>query len=346
MVVDYVPGSSVSFVKNPNYWMKDPVHPENTLPYADGANMLVIPDASTRQAALRTGKIETLGGLNWEDRDSLEKTNPELKRGVTVKGGSTIGMRTDRSDLPFQYEQVRRALAMSIDRQAIVRDLYGGNAEVFAYPILPTKEFKDMFTPLDELPESIQELYEYNPEKAKQLLAEAGYPNGFKTPLLCSSTQQDMASILKAYWAKIGVDVEIQVRESGVLRGLRYTHGGMLFGGYPADDPAVLFPFIPGAPGNSSLIDDPYLNDIYHSKLARYGYLEWDKLAQVLKEEVTPYVLEKCWYIDLPAVNQYTFWQPWLNGYRGEAQVGMRNINTWTMYVWLDQELKKEMTGR
>jgi len=348
MVVDYVPGSSVSFVRNPNYWMKDPLHPENTLPYADGTNMLVIPDASTRQAALRTGKVEILESLSWEDKDSLVKTNPELKwvGGLSNKGGNLIGMRTDRTDLPFQYNIVRRALAMGIDRQAIVKDLYGGNGEVFTYPILPTKEFKDMFTPLDEFPESIQELYEYNPEKAKQLLAEAGYPDGFKTPLLCSSTGADMASILKAYWEKIGVDLEIDVREQGALQGLKETHGGMYMGGGPADDPAVVFPFFPGAPANFSVIDDPYINDMYHSKLTRYGYLEWDKLAQVLKEELTPYVLEQCWYIDLPAANTYTFWQPWLKGYQGESQVGMRNINTWTIFVWLDQELKKEMTGR
>jgi len=74
MIVDEVAGSSLSFVKNPNYWMKDPVHPENTLPYVDRVDWLIIPDSSTRIAALRTGKIEQLGGLNWEDRDSLLKT--------------------------------------------------------------------------------------------------------------------------------------------------------------------------------------------------------------------------------------------------------------------------------
>jgi len=348
MVVDYVPSSSVSFVKNPNYWMKDPVHPENTLPYVDEVNILIIPDASTRLAALRAGKIPMLGDLGWEDKDSLIKTNPELKwvGGISGKGGSLIGMSTDREDLPFQYQSVRRALAMGIDRQAIVRDLYGGNAEVLAFPVLPDKAFEDMFIPLEELPESTQELYEYNPEKAKQLLTDAGYPDGFKTPLLCSSTGADMASILKAYWEKIGVDLDVQVKESGSLMGLKFNHGGMYLGGQPADDPAVLFALITGGWENTSMVSDPYIDDIYNSKLERYGYLEWDKLAQVFKEELTPYILEQCWYIDLPAQASYTFWQPWLKGYHGENEVGMRNINTWVIYTWLDQELKKEMTGR
>ena len=348
MVVDYVPSSSTSFIKNPNYWMKDPLHPENTLPYVDAVNVMIIPDASTRQAALRTGKTEMLEELNWEDKDSLLRTNPELKweGGPSSKGAPLIGMRTDRSDLPFQYLTVRRALAMGVDRQTIVNDLYAGNADIFKFPILPGKEFQDMFTPLDELSESIQELYEYNPEKAKQLLAEAGYPDGFKTTLACTQEDADMASILKAYWEKIGVDLEIQVRDRGAHEGLTFNHDGMYVGGGPRDDPQTMLEFLPGMRSNSSIVNDPYINDIFHSKLEQYGYLEWDNLAQVMKEEVTPYVLEQCWYIDLPAAHKYTFWQPWLKGYHGEREVGFRNASAWTKFVWLDQELKKEMTGR
>jgi len=328
--------------------MKDPLHPENSLPYIDALNVVIIPDASTRQAALRTGKTEVLDQLNWEDRDSLVKTNPELKwvGGASSKGASLIGMRTDREDLPFQYQTVRRALAMGIDRQTMVKDLYVGNADIFKFPILPLKEFEDMFIPLDELPESIQELYEYNPEKAKQLLAEAGYPDGFKTTLACTQVNADLASVLKAYWAKIGVDLDLKVREAGAHRGLTFTHDGMYFGGYPGDDPQVMFPFVTDRHENSSIISDPYIDDIFHSKLETYGYLEWDNLAQTLKEEVTPYVLEQCWYIDLPSPHTFTFWQPWLKGYHGESEIGFRNQTAWLRFVWLDQELKKEMTGR
>jgi len=346
MLIDYVPSTSVSFVKNPNYWMKDPLHPENTLPYVDGINMLIVPDASTRQAALRVGKTEILGELSWEDKDSLVKTNPELKWLGGLGKGTLISMRTDRSDLPFQYQIVRRALAMGIDRQAMVNDLYGGNAEVFAFPILPVKEFSDMFTPLDELSESIQEQYEYNPEKAKQLLAEAGYPDGFKTTITCTPENADMASILKAYWGKTDVEVELQVRDQASHKAVSSTHGGMYLGGYPQDDPQAMLPFRQDSIGNTSLINDPYIEDVFHSKLEQYGYLEWDKLSQTLKGEVVPYILEKCWYIDLPTPYSYTFWQPWLKGYHGEREVGFRSQHLWTKFVWLDQELKKEMTGR
>ena len=54
-------------------------------------------------------------------------------------------------------------------------------AEILAYPLAPVTEFMDAYTPLEELPEVARETYEYHPDKARQLLTEAGYPNGFKT---------------------------------------------------------------------------------------------------------------------------------------------------------------------
>ena len=74
----------------------------------------------------------------------------------------------------------------------------------------------DMYWSLDELPESSRELYEYHPDKARQLLAEAGYPDGFETEILCLPALADLVSIIKAYRADIGVDLDIQPKEFAV----------------------------------------------------------------------------------------------------------------------------------
>jgi len=66
----------------------------------------------------------------------------------------------------------------------------------------------------------------------------------------------------------------------------------------------------------------------------------------ILKEEYVPYVLKHWWYIPIPASYSFTFWQPWLKGYHGEHSVGNVNQNNWSIYVWLDLKLKKEMMGR
>ena len=81
----------------------------------------------------------------------------------------------------------------------------------------PVAAHKGMYTPLEELPESTRQLFDYNPEKAKQLLAEAGYPDGFKTKVLCwQSEQVDQLSIFAAYFADIGVDMELDIKEYSV----------------------------------------------------------------------------------------------------------------------------------
>ena len=347
MIVDEVPSSSMTFARNPNYWMNDPVHPENTLPYLDGINILVIPDASTRLAALRTGKIDFLQGVSWEDKDSLVKTSPELKWVGGLSEAEVIGMRIDKPELPFDDIRVRRALAMGLDRQAIAEDFYCGNAEVFAFLVVPIPALKDMFTPLDELAESIQELYEYNPEKARQLLAEAGYPNGFQTEIVCTQNHVDLLSIIKAYWADIGVDLKLDVKEDSLYFSIfaAHKHTQMFFGEYARVHIEEFGLFTITTPPDTSMVDDPYLNDIYTFKLVKDVW-DWDTLCQVIKEEVNPYALEQCWYIDPPLPMRYTFWQLWLKGYHGEQVLGAHgNAGAWLAYVWLDQELKKEMTG-
>ena len=78
---DFVEGSSLTVVKNPNYHGTDPCHPENAVPYADELVLLVMPDQSTQLAALRTGQIDLNDSqllIQWQQAQSLQETNPEL----------------------------------------------------------------------------------------------------------------------------------------------------------------------------------------------------------------------------------------------------------------------------
>ncbi|MBI2288270.1 MAG: hypothetical protein HYU83_04780 [Chloroflexi bacterium] len=86
---DYVRASATTFIRNPNYWRKDPVGPGkgNQLPYLDGVKYLIIPDVSTRVAALRTSKTDSERLLSQENADSLLKTSPQLLKTAIVKGG-------------------------------------------------------------------------------------------------------------------------------------------------------------------------------------------------------------------------------------------------------------------
>lgn len=222
LLTDHVSGNSMTFKRNPNYWRNDPLLPENRLPYLDGVRWVFITDLSTRIAALRTAKVDWLGGragvLGWEDAEPLMASRPELKyKEYNFGVCSAIAFRVDKPELPTYDLRVRRALNMAVDKQTILETYYGGRAEFLCGQLAPTPEFADMFVPISEYPEPSQELYEYNPEKAKQLLAEAGYPNGFQAEVVCISASVDLLSIVKDYWQKIGVDLNIAVKELGVF---------------------------------------------------------------------------------------------------------------------------------
>ena len=340
-MIDYVPMSSITFVRNPSYWGKDPLRPENTLPYLDSVKWLVIPDTSTRISALRTGKIDRLG-VGWEDADSIMQTNPELQYMRTLSGMSyDLFMRVDKPELPFDDIRVRRALSMAIDKQTIAEDYYGGNAAVLSSLVGPFKEFMDVYTPLEELPESTRELFEYHPDRAKELLAEAGYPDGFATEIICTSGAADILSIVKADWEKIGVDLELKVRETAVwyMMGLGGKHTEMIYSYQPCDK-LKINSFQPEQPRNFSKVNDPRCDELFD--LSEANMMDDAKFRSIVKELVQ-YILGNSWTIPMPVSYSNTMWWPWVKGYHGESTVGYFNNYKYLQYIWLDQELKKEM---
>jgi peptide/nickel transport system substrate-binding protein len=350
LIKDYVTGSSLTFTKNPNYWDKDPVGAGkgNQLPYIDSLKVLIVSDLSASLAALRTGKIDQLGGNNitvsHDDAASLMKTNPELKYNKTLSGLMAISMRTDKQDLPFKDVKVRQALMMGIDFNSIQNQLDAGDDEILSFPLAPVKAYEKAYMSMNELPADVKALYGYNPDKAKQLLTEAGYPNGFKTNVVTWNNPDyiDYLSAVKAMWAKIGVDLTIQPLEFGAYMGLTMSrqYDQMLYGFFVQPGPyAQLFDFRGQSTFNRSWVNDPKVEATYQ-EIVKYNLVDQGKVDK-LHHDLMPYVLSQAWYIPRPIPYTYIFWQPWLKNYNGEIDLGYNP--DWAKYVWIDQNLKKQM---
>ncbi|MBI4181197.1 MAG: ABC transporter substrate-binding protein [Chloroflexi bacterium] len=354
---DVVPMSSATWVRNPNYWMADPIGPGkgNQLPYVNSYKILIIPDMSTRMAALRTGKIDYDNTTyTAENARGLFKTSPQLKYLKVLTGMPIIGMRMDgyKPGLPWAPQddpnalKVRRALNMGMNNQAICDTLYGGEGEILSsseWVKMPMWE--GVYTPLDQLPESTRELFEYHPDKAKQLLTEAGYPNGFKTNVIITNTDPvriDMLMMLKADWAKVGVDLEVKVLADALFTStyLKKTQEEMTSYGRVTGNPHVGMTVIKGNTWNLSEVNDPGIAKLYDQMNA--AYFDIPKRKSIMKE-ANLYILDKSWYITPPVPFTYYFWQPWVKNYHGESSVGMFNSANFIKYVWIDQELKKSM---
>jgi len=340
--------SSTTFVRNPNYWQKHPLYPEDTMPYLDGVKMLIIPDQSTRNSALRTGKIDALG-VGWEDAEDFIKNDPELEYTRYLVSGTALFMRMDNPDLPWYDKRVRHALALATNNQEIADELYGGHAELLAYPILPYPEFKDIYTPFEEQSETVRELFGHNPEKAKQLLAEAGYPDGFQATVLCTAAGVDTLAVVKDYWQKIGVDLQLDVRDSPVFTSIyfRMTQKEMIFGapGMGSNQPSKFSNYFgPGYFNHSRVTGDARVDEVIKAvdELGWGMYTDPAGFAAIMKP-IYPYILEQCWAIPLPGYYSYTFWWPWLKDYHGVGGLGYFNSPNYLNYTWIDQDLKKEM---
>ncbi|HEX9976433.1 MAG TPA: ABC transporter substrate-binding protein, partial [Dehalococcoidales bacterium] len=130
MLTDFVPNSSATFIKNPNYWQTDPVGPGkgNQLPYLDGVKYLIIPDLSTRLAAFRTAKIDTSNPLvEHADAWPVIQGNSNIKYVKYIYDSCyTISMRTDKAELPFSKKEVRQALFLATDFNKIKNEYYQG----------------------------------------------------------------------------------------------------------------------------------------------------------------------------------------------------------------------------
>ncbi len=338
MLDDYVSASSITYSKNPNYWRYDERYPQNKLPYADHIKILIIPDAATARSALRTGKIDQLRGVNWEQALNISEQNPELILTRIPAGGGALAFRNDNE--PFTDIRVRKALQMSIDRETIAKTYYGGTA---SDKPMGLSSVKGWYIPYDEWSDDLQEEYSYNPERAKELLTEAGYPNGFKTNLVCSSSGSlDLYEIIQSYLEDIGVEMEINVMEPTVY--MSYTRAGKndqmaIAVWHGASGP--LFVDIGRAlstnPTNVSHNDDP----VYDDMIRQYDAMIDPEEAREWHIKCDMYAIEHHWALHIVPTASFIISQPWLKGYAGDVM----NWNHGAYYsrFWIDHELKESM---
>ena len=353
MLEDYVPGSRVQYSRNPDYWENDPRYPGQNLqlPYADQLNYLMIPDESTRLAALRTGKIAQAGGqqqnIDWRTAEGLQSTNPELNfLEVAGSGGNAWGfsIRVDRE--PFDDIRVRQAIAMAVNTQEITEDYYGGNAEEYPYPALSLSWPKQYIKPISHFSAEVQDTFGYHPEKAKALLAEAGYADGFETDMPISAIMDlELYELAVSYLAAVGIDVDIRVMEHGVYKDIEYA--GEYDGMFSQYDPMSNLPpyhvlawYQTDIGWNASRVSDPEYERLREAVLQEPDPAKQNEMFHRLYE--MPY--ENTWIIPFALAKEFVFWQPCLKGFRGEEKThGCDQKLNAMKYAWIDQDLQSEM---
>jgi peptide/nickel transport system substrate-binding protein len=196
MVTSYSPDSEVDLARNPHFY--------GTKPKISKVKVLIVPNDNTRVLMLQSKKADVIENPPGNLVNQIN-TTPGLS--VQLYPSTRVDfIQLDEHFKPFQSPLVRQALNYAINRNAVVQLAYQGHATVGA-SFLPYKMqfFDSGITP-----------YAYDPAKARQLLAQAGYPHGFSTFLITVSGDvagQAEAIVLKSELAAVGINVAIQSYE-------------------------------------------------------------------------------------------------------------------------------------
>ena len=350
-LTDWVQGSSITHTKNPNYWGFDEKYPQNRLPYIDKLEGLFIKEEATRLAGLRSGRIDFLGFpagvsdiVSADVLDSLRKTNPEIVL-IPWWDRSETSYGLDVTKPPFDDIRVRQAMQMALDLETINNTYYKGTA-MWKPQGLVGEALKGYYTPFDEWPDEVKKVYAYDPEGASQLLAEAGYPNGFET-VLNASSEFDLgyAEIVAGFWKAIGVDLEIRVMDRAQLMPLA-TEGnweGMAGAVTGWNNPWGGVGVLRHIAHSTSLVKFKGRSELVDAMIEAAESATSIAEEQRLGREADMYMIEQHFYIWGPKAGKYMAIQPWVEGYNGEVHFGAQHRLLIFARLWIDQELKKEM---
>lgn len=261
---EYIPGTSIELVKNDKYWNQG-------RPYLDGVKTYIVPDANTVVASLRTGQMmfTTLNPVQAAplkaDIESGAIKNLEV---LEVPPGLTSAhLYMNTTVAPFNDARVRKAVTLAVDRSELVK-LRGetGVSNVSGWLIPGT------FWALP--PDELAKIPGYGPNKeqeraqARQLLADAGYPNGLSMKMPTRNTP-DAALLWADQLAKVGIKLELEVLVDAALDPRLMNHDFQIaqrgaFAGTTEDPDTFYGQFLTcGAPRNYSGWCDQKFQDMF-----------------------------------------------------------------------------------
>jgi peptide/nickel transport system substrate-binding protein len=251
---------------------------------------------------------------------SLQETDPDLLYETYASPGTLLQLRCDRE--PFTDIRVRKALQLAINLPELAETYYKGTVDWEPVGVI-NPAYTGFATPYDDWPQELKDEYAYNPEKAKQLLADAGYPNGFDTDVLAAEGgpggDLQLLQVLQSYFKAINVNMEINAQPDfwAVMQLIMAKkHDQMVAMGLSDDTPPQMGMrfYIAAEPTNGLCQNDPTWEALVEAVTNAT-----DKAAtQAACVEANDYWLRQHWVVTTFPLNKYVFWQPYLKGYSGE----------------------------
>ncbi len=294
----WIENQALILTKNPNYFEKD----KNgvRLPYLDGVRINFVNDRNTAYLNFRIKQLDFLSGLESSYVDDLLKKDGTLRPENADKmqffktpylNFEYLGISQEfEKNSPLQYKKVRQALNYGIDRSKMLRELRNSVGHPAISGITPIG--------LPSFDAEKVKGYDYNPSKARQLLAEAGFPNGKNMPtikLYTNNDYLDLCTFIVRQWEDLGVKVTIELLESATLREMMKKGQATFFRAswimdYPdAENYMSLFYSKNTAPPNYTRFKNVQFDQLYDQTLRENDdakrYLLYQQMERIIIEE-------------------------------------------------------------
>ena len=318
------------FKRNPQYF-------RSGQPAVDGVEWTIVEDDSTGLAMYRTGQLDA-GPWTWwavrqADLDPLKKSHPNLiYQDFLGNMVHAISLRNDQP--PFNDVRVRRAISRAIDRQAIIDAVWVKGELSGPMP----RGLKEWSLPVDQLGEGAK-YYRYDPQEARRLLADAGYPNGFKAQLTATpgygSDFTDSVQLVVRHLKDVGINAELKLQEYGAYMAttIQGKYEGMTMGPFAVawdPDDALYGPYFPEQPRNRSHVSDVKLTAMIKEQ-------RWVKDLEARKKlifDIQRYMAEQQHYVCLLSPMYTGSWQPYVKNHAANPTF---DYGSRVAALWLDR---------
>jgi peptide/nickel transport system substrate-binding protein len=343
VLTDYAADSFLTFTRNEEYYDYDERFPENKLPYIDKVSLVLIKDTATIMTQFISGTLDwfsnSVAYLSNSEKQQLRDSAKGYTE-ITYNSVPALTINLKCNQKPFNDVRVRKAMQMSIDCEAIHRDFYGYTNDMFLPGI-----WNATLTEWATYPDWDEELmsgYTYDPEGAKELLAEAGYPDGFSFDCVVDPmSDMDLYLLAQSYFKAVGIDMKLEqvsdMMESFDVLGNK-------------DDPRQVSningqvtelnmgkTFVdPTGPRYSIFEEDEAVNkeitDIMNNLAAASSEGQAEYARQADK-----FIAAQHWWILLGGVlNTEEFYSEKLHGYTRESMFANKNMRTMASRIWVE----------
>jgi len=326
----YEPNVKTIFRRHPDYF-------RSGQPSVDGVEWLVMEDDSVGLVSYRTGQIDCGPWHQWvvrqQDLPTLKKSAPHLVYQDFLSNVTTgLYMRTDKA--PFNDVRVRRAISHAIDRQAVLDAVY-----VKGEPSPGISRGLPEWSPrIDQLGAGAK-YYRHDPKEARRLLAEAGFPGGFKTQMNVTggygSDAMDSFQVVQRHLKESGIDAEMKVQEYGAYISTTFLgkYEGLAMGPFSiAWEPHTTLygMYMPEQGRNSSHVSDSKIIAMVREQMRTRDV----DARRRLVFDIQQYAAEQQYYVYLYSPGLTGTWQPYVKNYAPNSSFDYGNRSA---ALWLDR---------